>query len=518
MLAWVRRSAPIVRPALLALITGACALVMFATHRAGHWWGDDWALYIRQAKGLLDLDPGRVLDENSFTVDMSRGAAFSPQLYPWGFPLLLAPLVAVLGTDLDRLAVVPVVCAAVMACCWYDLLARRIGRWVALVAVPTLLLTPLLLGWSELIQSEWPFLAAVFTALVVLDRLAAGDRLISAEGHLRSLVGLGVLTALAFTVRREGLAMVPAVAAAQVAGIFAAGPVSLWRESWADRKQRLIRLIVPHLSALTVVLAIQVLLPSPLVPKYDGTGLGNIWKYRERHVEHIAEVIGLKRSWMDDPQIFGQVWLGWTVVAITMALAVIGIVLALTVHRRRDLHLAAYAVVAFMIGGSFRVAINRYVVTVAPIVLLLAMVTVVWVSSRVRWQWVTPLVVTLLLGGILAGNIVNANTRIDRAGDFAEGGSVEWGPTDPSSIEMFDAVRQLSKPGDVIGAPKARAMALETERLTVQIDQYRPVPDAITVAYIVVERNSPTETEVATDTERFTEVWSNSRFVIFAHA
>lgn len=516
MLAWVRRSAPIIRPALLALITGACAALMFATHRAGHWWGDDWALYIRQAQGLLHFEPGKVLDENSFTVDTSRGAAFSPQLYPWGFPILLAPFVAFTGVDLDRLAMVPVLCSALAACCWYSLMARRIGKWAALVAVPALLLTPLLLSFSELIQSEWPFLAVTLLALAVLDRLAADDRLIASHGHLRALVALGVLVAASFSVRREGLAMVPALAAAQIAAIAAAGPARLWREDWSERKQRGIRLLVPHASALTVVLAIQLLLPSPLVPQYDGTGLGNVWKFRKRLAEHLAEVIGLKRQWQDDPQIFGQVWLGWTVVAITLTLAVFGIGLAVTTYRRRDLHLAVYGVVAFMIGGSFRVAINRYVVTVGPIVLLLALTTVLWAIKSLRRQWVGPAIAAVLLGGIVAGNIANAQIRVERASEFADAGRVEWGPTDPAAIEMFEAVRELSKPGDVIGAPKARAMALETERLTVQVDEYRPVPDAVRVAYVVVERNSPTETTMASDTDRFTRVWSNSRFLIFA--
>jgi hypothetical protein len=169
-----------------------------------------------------------------------------------------------------------------------------------------------------------------------------------------------------------------------------------------------------------------------------------------------------------------------------------------------------------LIGGSFRVAINRYVVTVGPIVILLALTTVLWAIKSLRWHWVGPLVTAVLLGGIVAGNIANAQVRIERAGEFAEAGRVEWGPTDPAAIEMFEAVRELSKPGDVIGAPKARAMALETERLTVQVDEYRPIPDTIRVAYIVVERNSPTETSLASDPDRFTRIWSNSRFLIFA--
>ena len=95
--AWV----PVLTSAALALILGAMAAAMFASHRAGHWWGDDWALYIRQAQGLLDGNPSRVIAENQFTVESSRGAAFSPPLYPWGFPIILMPAVALVD-DIQR--------------------------------------------------------------------------------------------------------------------------------------------------------------------------------------------------------------------------------------------------------------------------------------------------------------------------------------------------------------------------------------------------------------------------------
>jgi len=93
--------------AVLALVVGGMVAVMYASHRSGHWWGDDWALYIRQAQGLLDADPGRVFDENRFAIEASRGAPFSPTVYPWGFPALLSPAVAIVGADVDRLTIVP---------------------------------------------------------------------------------------------------------------------------------------------------------------------------------------------------------------------------------------------------------------------------------------------------------------------------------------------------------------------------------------------------------------------------
>src|SRR5690606_38174239 len=95
--------------------------------------------------------------------------------------------------------------------------------------------------------------------------------------------------------------------------------------------------------------------------------------------------------------------------------ALAGIILACTVYRRRDLHLAVYAIVALMIGGSFRVAINRYLVTVGPLVLLLGLGALTALLTRLRWRLVAPITVSLLLAAIVAGNIANAHVRIDRA-------------------------------------------------------------------------------------------------------
>ena len=78
-----------------------------------------------------------------------------------------------------------------------------------------------------------------------------------------------------------------------------------------------------------------------------------------------------------------------------MAASVAGLLLAFTVRCRTDAHLAAYAVVAFVIGASFRVAINRYVCTVAPILLLLGLVAtklgIEHIGRRSPWSsWSSP--------------------------------------------------------------------------------------------------------------------------------
>jgi hypothetical protein len=502
--------------AVLAVVVGALAALMYATHRSGHWWGDDWALYLRQAEGLWHGHPNRVLQENEFSVTMSIGPEFSPPLYPWGFPLMLVPFIAVLGSDLDRLTVVPVLCACVFACCWYVLARKRIGFVPAIVGVVAVTVTPLLLSWTELIQSEWPFLAVTFVALVLIDRLAWSGAFADARARVVPLVVVGLAAAAVFSVRREGLAMIGAVGIAQLAAFAAAGHAP-WRPLTVDRRALLTRLAVPHVTFLATVGLLQVTLPSTVVPKYDGTSVANVWTLRGPLARNLAQVAGLQRPWDKDPIVLGSKSFGWWLLGIYLVLAVAGIVLAIWRYRTRDLHLAAYAVAAFIIGGSFRSPINRYVATVAPVLMLLALVAAYAPLRRYVHTRVATAVVTVALVAIVAGNAANAKLRVEGADRARDAGAIEWGPTHPDAIAMFEEVRTLSEPGDVIATPKARAMVWETGRPSIQVDDYRSIPDDVDIALIVIEQNQDRNlfAIVSDDPDRYTPVWANSRFTIF---
>jgi hypothetical protein len=500
--------------AMLALVVGALALLMYSTHRSGHWWGDDWALYIRQAKGLLDGHPNRVLTENEFTVTMSDGPEFSPPLYPWGFPLILAPFIAVVGVNLDKLTIVPVLCACLFACCWYSLARRRVGLAPALIGVAAVTITPLLLSWTELIQSEWPFLAVVGVGLVSVDRVAETGAFADFHGRIWPLVAVGLAAAAAFTVRREGLAMVAAIGAAQLAAIIAQRAYP-WRLSWSGLGRLALHLAIPYAAFLAAVGLLQVTLPSTVVPKYDGTSVTNVWTLRGRLIRNLAQVSGMQRPWDRDPIVLGSARIGWIAVSLFLGLAVVGIVLSIVRFSTRDLHLAAYAIGAFVIGGSFRSPINRYVCTVAPVLMLLALVALATIVGRLSRPWVATIVLSLALGGIVAGNVANAHLRMDSAERAHDQGAIEWGPTHPDAIAMFDAVEQLTAPDDVVAAPKARAMQLETGRPSIQVDDYRPIPTDVDVGMIVTERPSNLANALLNSPGEYEPVWQNSRFILF---
>ena len=509
---WWQQPHPVLVGLGLALLVGAMAALMFASHRPGHWWGDDWALYISQAQSLVDGNPGAVTTDNEFTVAESLGAPFSPPLYPWGFPLILAPFVAVVGVDVDALTVVPVLSACVFACAWFVLVRRRLGRAVAFVSTPAITLTPVLFSWTELIQSEWPFLAVTFAMLAAVDRTIESGVLTDVAARWWPLVLLGVGAAAAFSVRREGLAMTAAIGGAQL-GLLTTGAPPM--RDWFRDRTLVLRLLVPHVSALLTVYALQFALPSTLVPQYDGTSIRNTYRFSERHFRHVADIIGLKRPWDRHVTVLGSEGLGLITMWFVLISMLVGVATAVTIHRRRDLHLVVYGLVAFAIGGSFRSAINRYMTTVGPIVLLLALVGLATVIGY-RRRWIGLTAAFLVCAAILAGNLANVHLRVESAERTAAAGAVEFGPTHPSSIEMFDAVMANSDPDDVVAGPKARALTLMTDRRAIQVDQWRPLPDEWSPTLVVVEVNAPMDTEMRTEhSDRYDEVWSNSRFRIY---
>ena len=120
----------------------------------------------------------------------------------------------------------------------------------------------------------------------------------------------------------------------------------------------------------------------------------------------------------------------------------------------------------------------------------------------------------MALLAITAGNLANAKLRVEGANRADDAGAIEWGPMHPDAVAMFDAVEQLTRADDVIAAPKARAMVLETGRPSIQVDDFRPIPPDVNVSLLVVERSTRLASTIAAD-GRWTAVWDNARFVLY---
>ena len=135
-------------------------------------------------------------------------------------------------------------------------------------------------------------------------------------------------------------------------------------------------------------------------------------------------------------------------------------------------------------------------------------------ARRADRTWLRYAIVVPLAGALVAGNLAYAGRRIDAATDADDAGRIEWGPTHPAAVEMFDQVEARTDPDAIVGAPKARAMTWATERRSVQVGGSWRVPTSIELDAIVVAVDDDLRAELVESGE-WTETWVGRRFAIF---
>lgn len=161
---------------LLSLIIGTCTL------RRGHDWGDDFAWYILQAKSVLQGTTDEFMEQSTFTNGQST-THLGPLAYPWGYPLILAPVYAVKGISPLALKLPGLFFFAGFLASLYLLMRARLTENESLLIVALFAFNPLLIQFLDQILSDIPFL--FFSTLSLLLMTQPGRR-----SHLQ-LAGIG---------------------------------------------------------------------------------------------------------------------------------------------------------------------------------------------------------------------------------------------------------------------------------------------------------------------------------------
>ena len=234
--------APLARASRLWAEDGPFLVVLAATFvfclfllRPGHDWGDDFSLYINQARALVKGEVQEVYRQNQFTVDNSAWQSFSPYTYGWGFPLLLAPLYALFGLSFTAFKLLEVVLYLGFLTGFYALIRNRIDRLAAVLIVAALALDNLYTAWTNTVLTEFPFLCFSVLGLLAIESTHRADRLARRPpgvGLLAALLGTGALIGFTTNIRNEGVVLLGALAARQLVVLYE------HRRDWARHVDR----------------------------------------------------------------------------------------------------------------------------------------------------------------------------------------------------------------------------------------------------------------------------------------
>lgn len=482
--------------AALVTVLAVGAIAAIALHRNGHNQGDDFALYLRQARSIFDGDTAQVVADNRFAV-LNSGGAFSPIAYPWVFPLLLSPFVKWWGLDYDKLKLVEVASFCAWVVLVHGIVRRRAGRLLAIAVAAAVATAPALLAHTDQLLSEFPHALALGVFIWWFDRIKLRSDLINATTS--QLVTLGVLGALAYNVRRESVVLIAAIVVVQLLELFVT-----WRD---DRTYRVpwLTLAMPHLAMIGSIVSFQLLLPSMLIPDSGGGP-----KYIPDRLGDYAGALTTQLGIGHHPAIGTMLLL----------LAGAGIVVGCVRRPRLDIPLAAVALFSVATVSTHFRMVDRYYFQVLPWVLYFgaqAIVAAVQAARRPAVRRIAPALAAVPLLYLVAVHAVVLPGDIGDAREFDRAGRQQIGPTDPASIPIYAAVETYTEPGAVIAYFRARTMTLLTDRLAFQTTSLARIRQR--ADYFAQQRFSdyfqPDETETELVAAGFVEVWSNERWILW---
>jgi hypothetical protein len=490
-------------PATVAI--GAVLAVLL--HRTGHTQGDDFALYLRQARSLFDGDIGQVVSDNRFAV-LNSDSGFSPIAYPWVWPLLLSPFVHAWGLDYDRLKLVEVATFCLWLVLLHGIVRRRIGWAPATAVVAVFATSPLYLAHTDQLLTELPHLAAVALVIWSYDRIRRDATLLTASNG--RLITLGMLIVVAFNVRRESVVLLGVVGVMVLYDIVVAGRASgdslvagatdVIRTAW--------RAIVAPFAAFAVGATLaQLLLPTDLLPD-NGNSSAFLDDRMGEYPGILSDQLGL-----GDHAALG---------AVVLALAALGVVIGLRQRPALDTPLVVLAVLSALAVSTHLRRVDRYWFQVTPWVAYFATVALVAVLGWLFARWgrsirvatataLVPLGVLVVAHGVvLAGDISDAQryNDLDR---------VQSGPSNPFVATIFEAVDELTPPDAIVAYYRARTMTLMTDRRAFQTKQLERIVDR--ADFYAERRNStywqPELTPAEARRAGFEEVWADQRWILW---
>jgi hypothetical protein len=508
---------------LLAIVAYFCKVF----YQPGHDWGDDFALYIHQAKGLADGNVGEVVAMNRYAVDNSQWSSFSPIAYPWGFPILIAPIVAIWGVSFAKLKLFIIGTFLGFLFCLYRLVARRTGPLGAALIVALLGTSIGYVLSTGAVLADDPYLLFAMFTLLWMDRVRTRE-LIEGDG-VRDLVILGFLIGFSYNIRREGLALLAALFAMQAVAI---GPRILRKarrvvrdaDADVDRDQptevldppvRWARIAVPWASFAGTVIGMQLVLPTVLLPHSADSGLKqlkpNIIWYRDI----LAEQLGVKDIGVNKIQLLGSWKLAALVLSFFVGLAIVGLVARLLTATAEDAPIAAYLVGVCFIVGTQPFHEGRYLFGITP---LLAYFAYQALPTLARWAqlWVKP---AIALSAIALAGLVVANwTDMSHALSYHRvyNGTID-GPTSPTALEMEQKVIACTRGDDVVAFFRARAMSLLTDRRSIQSGDIHFLMNR--ADWYVMGKGSTYSQPLVSDAQAHSlglqKVWENANWVLW---
>ncbi|MCG2784006.1 MAG: hypothetical protein L6461_02760 [Anaerolineae bacterium] len=493
--------------ALIMLIAGIMSISLFST---GQFWWDDFASYILQARAILDGRMAEFVAENGRAIAQSTYPV-GPAAYPWGFPLMLAPIYALAGLSITAFKLVNTVAFVAFLAVFYAYARQRFNLPLSAALVSVLAFNPSLLKAQDLIQADFAFLLATTASLFLLDIQWRTGRSLAWQK-----IALGILIFGSFFLRTNGILLL--------------GPLALvdflQRRSNPQPGFRLISL--PYLTFLALFGLSLILFP------------GGQSSYFE-HYELFFSPARLFDNFLFYLTLPGWLFNGLPLSTLFLALTGLACLWGISQKARAEMPALTFSLLtmAIFITWPERQGL-RFIYPILPFFLIFAAHGLQDLFHRIRPRktehrpstslrsaqglptenWILDtehqILPTALLGTLALLSLV---VSFQRAGGRLFSREEINGPFDPVSAEMFVYVREQTAADSTIIFFKPRLMKLLTDRYTILIEDCARIGEGdFIVMHEKQERNGqidPGEIKTCNPNVELQIAFKNQRFTIY---
>jgi len=450
----------------LTLVLSSSFFLLYSGVDRTHLWGDDFSAYIMQAQSLVHGNPAEFMAANRFTIEQSS-RLIGPVAYPWGFPLLLAPIYAIFGTNIVAFKSLNLVCYLLfMLLLWYAWPADHsdLGRFIFVA----------LFGWNPYFQefmnqvlSDIPFLLFSTASVLLIRRVVVERRRLFSEvgDHLL----LGLLIAATCSIRVNGFLLVVTLALTQfTSAVKKASSAQQVAGNRITRLEHIVKLTLRTLRSELWVLALPYIsfaLPAiivrALLPQGDYSYL---WTFKELsfsaiqyNIHHYIDVLpGFLTGVPHEALVFGA----------TIPFAIKGVVQ----RRTSDYPMIFYGIVSILLYVFWPAFQGlRFLLPILPFYTYFVLVgleqtrTATPRNRAALWKILrlSPALVVLLYFGRVSAMNADLNLTGHRYRVL--------GPYLPTAQQAFSFIVRRTEPNSVILFFKPRAMRLFTGRPSLMI-------------------------------------------------
>lgn len=467
---------------LITLIASVMSISLFTT---GQFWWDDFASYILQARAILSGNMEEFVAENGRAIAQSTYPV-GPAAYPWGFPLLLAPIYAITGLSITVFKLLNTAAFAVFLIVFYAYARQRFNILLSTALLSVLAFNPVLLKAHDLIQADFSFLLATTASLFLIDLQWRTGRSPAWQKIL-----LGILIFWSFLLRTNGILLL--------------GPLVLVDFfQWRSKPRPDLRLTsLPYLTFLALFGLSLMIFPGGQSSYFD-------------HYELFFSPARLFDNFLFYLALPGWLFDGLPLSTLLFALTGLLCIWGIAQKARTELPALAFSTLTLILFISWPERQGlRFIYPILPFYLIFTAFGLQNLIKRIKaglteklpaGLFATLALLSLLASFQLAGWKLFSREEIN-------------GPFDPVSAEMFAYVREQTEPDSTIIFFKPRLMKLMTERYSILIEDCARIGEGdIIVMHEKQERNGqihPGEIKTCNPNVGLQVVFKNQRFTIY---